>query len=828
MFYSQNRTVAAVVFFLLIGLLVVMPQVSRAQAVIEEITVTATRRAENLQDVNLAVSAFTQSQLDRMGVNNVERLGLVTPGLEFGMYGAGTTITIRGLGRPGGFEINTDGSVGFMVDGVYRGRGQQTWLSMVDVERVEITRGPQGTLYGRNTTGGNINVVTNKPTDEVEFWTDVLVGDYNQVIVRGMVNAPINETWQTRFSLFYQEHDGFIENMNPTGNDLADEDQYLVRGSVRFAPNENIELIVDGHYWDQGGNGNQFSGQRMNTAAGSNLQNFWFDNQPGAVAPVPEFVRAHFNDGFAFSTTGVLPTFPPLTLTPGLPDAGLSISADATLGSDPWLIDEDFPSTREVEEFGFSARLYWDFASLRLTSITGYTDYEQFAEGTFDFSPIPIWVGSLFNDVTTFSQEFHLSSVTEGPFQWLVGVFYLDDDLEEVFSNTLLQFPGAVPGTLATPDPRIFSNPTNITAGATLNYRDARATTESTAVFAEGTYTFNNRIGLTGGIRYTNDDKTYDQTDLSCGGYTNARLAAGLPADCSRKNASESFDETTWKVGIDYSITDNNRVYAHYSTGFKSGIFNRYEIQITGQPDFATPELVDNFAVGSKNRWLDDRLQINAEVFWNEIDDAHAYVFDTFLPSSIITNAGEASTVGVEVELVTQPTENLDIQATLAYLDAEYDTYVGFSDGTFCIPDPPLSINSLAPFNGSICTGDVSLDVSGNKRELSPEWSASFIIAYDINIGNGGTLTPYLQVAYKDDYFITALNDPFLDHQDSYTQTDIRLLWQSAEGHWYGEAYVQNIEDEGPMLGGFFAFQGMWISVGPEPRTYGVRLGYRL
>jgi len=140
----------------------------------------------------------------------------------------------------------------------------------------------------------------------------------------------------------------------------------------------------------------------------------------------------------------------------------------------------------------------------------------------------------------------------------------------------------------------------------------------------------------------------------------------------------------------------------------------------------------------------------------------------------------------------------------LAYLDATYDEYLGFSDGAY--------------FTDGV-------DVSGNKRERSPEWSASFTAAYDIDMGNRGTLTPYLQFAYKDDYFITALNDPFLDHQPSYTQTDFRLSWVSAEGNFNAEAFVTNIEDNFPMLGGFYAFGGMWIHSGPEPRMYGLRLG---
>ncbi len=175
------------------------------------------------------------------------------------------------------------------------------------------------------------------------------------------------------------------------------------------------------------------------------------------------------------------------------------------------------------------------------------------------------------------------------------------------------------------------------------------------------------------------------------------------------------------------------------------------------------------------------------------------------MPTAVGNSAGKASTFGFEIELAATPTEGLDFTATLAYLDAEYDSYLNFTDGT---------------------AGNL-IDVSGHKRERSPEWTASFTMAYDINMGERGILTPYIQWAYKDDYFITALNDPFLDHQDSFTQTDIRLAWESADGHWNAEAYIQNIEDNAPLVGGFYAFLGMWLHSGPEPRTVGAKVGYR-
>ena len=720
-------------------------------AELEEVIVTAQRRAQDLQDIDLAVTAFTQTEMDRMGANNVERLSLVTPGLEYGQFGSGNAITIRGLGRAN-FEANTDGAVGFFVNGVYRGRGQQTWASMLDVERVEVTRGPQGTLYGRNTTGGNINVVTHKPGEEFEASVDAHYGNYDHIQTRATVNLPLSEQVQARASVFYQEHDGFIENTHPDGTDLLDEDQVYFQGALRFAPTEDVELVLRGHYWDQGGAGYQFSGHKLR-------------NLPGSPNSVVEFV-----EGLCSGVFGL----PSGTCVPGRPEGGYPAN-----DLDPYQVNEEFPSSRDVEEYGFSAHLTWDFGVARLTSITGYTDYSQFSEGTFDFSPN--------EDVETFSQEIHLSSLSDGPLEWLAGFYYLEEDSDEIFSNTVLSFPAPFV------DPRVPALGSNVgPTGITLNFRDATAKTESWAVFGQASYDVTEQIRITAGIRYTEDDKSYAQTDVD-------------PGQRSQPGISDTFDKATWMAGINYSPTDANSFYFTASTGFRSGFFNRYTTILPGQTSAVDPEEMDNYEFGTKNRFFDNRLQANVAVFWNDISNAHTYTFDTTVPTSVGTGAGKASTFGVEVELQAAPTDELRVTATVAYLDAEYDIYKDFTDGT--------------PGN--------LVDASGNKRERSPEWTASIRAAYDIGLGQFGTLTPYVQWAYKDEYYITALNDPYLDHQDSFSQTDVRLVWESVDGHWNAEAYVQNIEDNGPLNGGFYAFLGMWTASGPEPRTAGFRIGYR-
>ncbi len=765
---------------------------------LEEIVVTATRREVNLQDVTLAVTAFTQADLDRGGILNVERMDLTTPGLMIGAFGAGNAITIRGLGRPN-FESNTPGAVSVYVNGAYRSRGQQAWLALMDAERVEITRGPQGTLYGRNTTGGNINIVTNKPGDEFEGNFDVTFGDYDRIMARGTVNVPFSDTFQGRASVLYEEHDPLIENSNPLGTGLMDEDQTYVQGALRWTPSEDVEIIARAHYWEQGGLGTAFSGHKLrNHPVGGPVT----PGLPNGLTSVVEFWGApgwlcdFFLGPAVFDTPSNGPNGDGSDCTPGRgsgPGAtpvppGPGIAANTL---DPQNIDYPVPAKRDVEDTGTTVHIEWDIAdSVHFTSVTSYTDYQQFSEGDVDFSFSSVWVAGITQDLQAFSQEFHLASIDTDPFEWLVGLYYFDEDNDEVFFDTLISFPLIFgPGALF--DPRVIALGSNTTDGFTLNYRETTSQTTSTAAFADVSFQLSDQWRVQLGGRYTEDDVSGNTTDIGGAG---PRATGG----------ARTFTNFSWKAGLEWQVTEDNMAYFIASTGYKAGFFNRYTVIIPGQTEDVDPEEIDNYAIGSKNRFLDNRLQVNAEIYWNEIDNAHTYTFDASVPTSVGAAAGKASTFGVEVELAASPSDELRVTAMLAYLDATYDEYLGFSDGAY-FPD--------------------GIDVSGNKRERSPEWSASFTAAYDINMGASGTLTPYLQFAYKDDYFITALNDPFLDRQESYTQTDVRLGWVSAEGTYNAEVFVTNIEDNFPMLGGFYAFGGMWIHSGPEPRLWGVKFG---
>ncbi len=696
------------------------------------IIVTSQKREQNVQDVPLAITAFGEQQLEAVGANNIERLDAVTPGLEWGQFGLGARISVRGQGVAN-FEANTDGPVGLFVDGIYLGRGQQIWSSLTDIERVEVTRGPQGTLFGRNTTGGSINIVPNKPDPGgIEAGANIEIFQYDGRSADGFLNLPLGEHAAVRFSAYYEKHDGFIENQFPDGDDYLDEDMVYFRGSVRFEPSDRLTIDLAADYWDQGGNGAAFSGIRF------------FDQG------TPQF------NTWAASLAGLPPT--------ALPANG---------GEDrDWRINLDGDSTRDVQSLSVVGTVQYETDDFIIKSVSGYSDYEQFAGGDSDFSTLALADLSLDTQAELFSTELQIQSATSNPLSWIVGLYYLDETIDELFRFNF------------------------IPSGFDFSTRDGTSTTQSYAAYADATYYLSDQFAVLGGLRYTIDDRGYESFDFA------------RTDDRGTVDASETFRQLTWRAGVQFFPNNETQLYALVSTGYKAGGFNRYQPPAGGVLNYNLvfqPETILNYEAGLKADFLDNRLRTNLAVFYNELDDFQAYAFDNSLPSSITTNAATASTFGVELEATAVPVSGLNLQAIVAYLDAKYDSYEEFSNGS------------------------INIDASGNKRELAPEWKITLVGSYDIDLGSAGTLTPYAQTTYKSSYFVTAANEPIfgLDRQGSYWQSDVRLRYTTETENLYAEAYVTNIGDNFVKTGGFLATNGYWLTYGPEPRIFGLRAGFK-
>ena len=744
----KNYSSALIASVSVVAMLVSVPVLSQE---LEEVIVTAEKRSENLQRVSLAVTAFTQERLSRIGANNVERLDALTPGLEWGQFGMSTKVSIRGQSTASS-EANTDGSVALFIDGIYLGRGQQMWSAITDVERVEVLRGPQGTLFGRNSSGGSINIISRKPSREKEFGFEVTAGNYSHISTSGHFNFPLSDNLAARVSFMTEDHGGYLKNTFETDEDQMDEDMWYVRGALRY---DEGPLLVDFNvdHYDQGGNGNAFSGAKF------------FDQLTPEVNTWADLVFAFADPTFTFPN-------PP---TPSNNTTDWEIAANR--------------SYRDTKSTNTTLTISYDFANMTLKSISGYSDFSQEAGGETDFHTAFLADCRLLTDATIFSQELQLKSNNADKLEWLVGLYYLDEEIDEQFR---FEAPQGLVGLLSF----LFGVPGDWSGTQDLSNRFGTATAKSTAIFGQATYSVTDQVRLTFGARYTEDDKTYVSRDVTRGD-TRGNV-----------DAAETFNETTWKVGIDYLIDDSKMIFATISTGFKSGGFNRFTPPAPPGLQYDQvfqPETIENYEIGFKGDMLDGTLRANVALYYNEIKDFQSYAFDDTIPTSITANAASAKTKGVELELTYLPSEPVQLTLIGTYLDAYYVDYATFSNGA------------------------INIDASGNDRELSPKWKFTIAASYDFDLGSAGTLTPYVQSTFKDHYFVTAANEPLfgIDRQDSYTQTDIKLIWNSLDRHWRGELFVQNIEDNFVKTGAFLATGGYWITYGPEPTLYGVKLSYK-
>jgi iron complex outermembrane recepter protein len=828
---------------------------------VAEIVVTAQRREENLQDVPISVSAFGAKQIAEKGLTDVSRLEGLVPGFTFGRSGVDARPAIRGV-RTESVDVNADTTIGFFIDGIYQSRASQATLGFVDLERVEVQRGPQGTLYGRNTFGGNISIVTAQPsTEKFMGGGDVTVGSNAQVRITGYVNAPLSETVAVRFAGGYEKSNGYVKNVNPAGGNLFDDDNVYLRGAIMFKPDDRFTATFKVDYATRGGQGGSAFGYKLVGSyfhVPSNQQLF-------NATPVILNTRGGNRDGIVDA---------PLTI-----DAGVPLFAP----NDPYLIDNDYRGVLDLKNFGGTANLAYDFGPVTLKSITGYNDFKTTRTQDTDFSGNQIGADYQFTSAKTFSQEVQLLSNGSGPLEYVVGAYYFKDKLNGTFINQ--QFP------------QIVRNVTpNITrAQAAGFYSQLQAETRSLAFYGQASYKLTEQLKLTGGIRWTRDSKDFrfananailplvggapDATAITLatgpipessfgvrGGATNCTYTTiPLPQpgfQCLTSNTAlfngatfntANFEKVTWRVGLDYQITDRNLLYASVSSGFNSGGFNGSQAAAAlGRETFA-PQTVTAFEIGSKNRFFDNTLQLNLSAFYNKYSNLQEQrqipVGNTTL--SIIENSGKARSYGAELEAVWRPVNELTFNASFSYLNARYTEYnqVAAPFGTsILVTDATATtatvVNGVTiapigqrrlfavgydcgpiPGTGSGVAGTPALafgcNLAGNKIAHSPDYSGSVSVQYDIDLGGAGKLSPYAQLNFSGAFFGQAINS-ILDRQAAFAKLDLRLTWEYNE-RFSLQAFVTNVTDRATATRFVYGGGGNLQASYAPPRLFGLR-----
>ena len=748
----KNRITHPEVLALIPLALAIVARSAYASLVLEEVVVTAQKRAESLQDTPVAVTAFTAGTIENQRINDISQIAEFTPNMTFDTtspisgVSSGAVVFIRGIGQTD-FSLTTDPGVGTYIDGVYSSRSVGGVLDVLDVERIEVLRGPQGTLFGRNTIGGAINITSRRPAEQLGGQLSVTAGDNNRVDVRAALDVPVGGTLRTSAAFSSKQRDGYVDRVL-VGDELGDEDKQSLRLAALFQPTENLNIFLSYDYSE-------------------------IDEQSAAS------VLAGITEGVGTSTHAYNNVFVPANN----PTEGLFDSR--------WLGDDDDrsyatgPTGTQLDIQGAALTLTWVTDWLEFKSITAWRE----TEGSFfrdpDNSPIAITHTSnpdYYHEQV--SQEFQfIGSAFNDRLEYVAGLYYFE---EEGTDNVFVPIYGEVP----VPGSG-FAIPLYIN-----NYADVDNTSE--AAYLQATWRATPDLGVTLGVRSTEDDKEfiyeqYISTDPE--GLNNVVDLVGSGVG----ESNDSFSKTTYKAGLEYNLGVAGLLYGSYSEGFKSGGFNIRYVVPRPEPLAFDPEEVEAWELGLKWQGWNDRLRINTAVFFTDYSDVQVTLFETG-GGPLTQNVGEAELKGVELELTALFTEQFLVNLTAGYVDAEY-----------------TSINTP--------TTEITQPI-GESLPNTPEFTFHLGAEYSIPLSLG-TFTLRGDYFYNDEVENDAQNSPFL-YQDSYDMMNASLTYSDNSESWDLVVFGDNLTDERIITSGDSNFGlGFHEANYNRPREYGVILRYR-
>lgn len=715
---------------------------------LEEIVVTAQKREQSLQDTPIAVTAVSGEDLRARGTGNISELQTFTPNLVFDTtspvsgVSSGAVVFIRGIGQSD-FQLTTDPGVGTYVDGVYLSRSVGGVLDVLELERVEVLRGPQGTLFGRNTIGGAISLVSRRPSDEFGIKGQVTYGSRDRIDARLVVDAPISDAVRFQVVGSTKNQDGYVTNPNDSSVNLGDVNRDSVRALLDVDLTETLTASISFDYTRirEQNAASRLVGISLTPPGAPERTDIFLNRDTGAVdtaqVPVPPG-----NPSLAFLfNVGDSPVF-------GLPQFDgqfISTDLDTTFATDI--------GGTQLDVWGSDLTLDWDLGFGVLKSITAYRETSGSFARDADGSPLAVTqTDNTDYNQSQFSQELQLTGRSlDDRLKWAVGAYYFNEDGNDILTVSL---------------PQIFGTVNNFTF----------VENESFAAYAQGTYDLTNALSATFGIRYSDDNKEYfvpENGGAILNGFAEVFGPAGtftpfFPAG----NNEESFSDTSIKVGLDYTFDDGTLLYASYSEGYKSGGFNtRYLVPVPEVVSFE-PEELESYELGIKWEGLDRRVRLNAAVFHSDYSNVQLTVFEQGAP--ITQNAGSADINGVEFEITALLTPNLLLNGGLGYIDAEY------TDVPTLDPNIPV---------GQQITPDTEL-------ANTPEWSLNAALEHTLELGDEiGSVSTRADWSYKSRVENDAVNSPFLS-QEGVHLVNLRISYRHPSEVWGLTLYSENLFDE--------------------------------
>jgi len=724
-------------------------------AALEEIVVTARRREEALQDVPVAVTALTADALERRQILATTDLDRVTPSLQFTSYGqlsgnnSAAVVFIRGVGQLDPTPA-VDPGVGIYIDDVYMGRAVGGAMDFFDVDNIQVLRGPQGTLFGRNTIGGAVLINTVLPGEEREATLRARIGEDNLREVFGAVTVPLGDRLSFRLSGGTRQRDGYVIRVFD-GQDLGDDDVLALNASLRWDVSDSLEVIVRADYSKEDENGSPFVFKGINTTAPVAAIASVAAGCPGATIP------------FAPLAPGDPAFGPPFVPETPEPDPRCANNA-WNLG--PYTNGGNAPVESTFDVRGTSATVNWNIGdSLTLRSISAYRDTDWTGIRDADNTPLTLITTDYTSESKQLSQEVRLHYDGERV-NGVVGVYYFDEDTDD-HVTVPLAFP---------PSPPVIAS---LLAGGpgTRDLQFVNLTTESTAVFTEWTYDVTEALSLTGGVRYTEDDKSmratilniFPATDPDPSPLPTEAIPDGGPLFIYPDRFSESFDKVTGSASLKYTFDNGWMVYGSYSSSFKSGGFNQ---RFNAPPEGFVPlpfaeETVDTLELGFKAD-ITDTFRLNGALFSSDYDDIQLIYRQGVVP--LLFNAGEATIDGVELEFQLVPSDRLIIEGALSYLDDEIKD----------ITEVPGATATITP---------------ENTLPFTPKWQANLGIGYRFPLNNGWSLSPRVDASYTDKQYFDAGNTEITAQLESVTVTNLSLVLDSGN-RWRATLFVENLTDE--------------------------------
>ena len=780
-----------------------------ADRIFEEVVVTARQREERAQTVPIPITALSAEQLvtrNLMEVRDLEKLSPNTSIDYSAVNGNAIQVFIRGIGQTN-WAATQDPKIGMYVDGVYFSRPQGALVDFNDVERVEVLRGPQGTLFGRNTTAGLIHIINNRPSTD-GFESDITLGAGNdgQSNYGLVVNAPLSENWAARLALSGQQADGVMIN-SFTGKDRGNEDSTNARFALRYQ-------------------GDKLDAQLSYT-------NFEADER----GPLGSCTWHATDDPFvALGRGGVLSLATIFGTFSSVRENCIGTTRDVS-------IDTTNDENIRADVDNVVLNLSYDFGSLTLDSITSKRDIEHFS-GTWGWvmgngpGSNMLEILNNYGDTEAMSQEIRLSGVSDSV-EWMVGAYWFEEETDESLDVPLFR-------DVMAPDPAVwplFYAPDG--AGGTLGAAALGAqlygsrsqtydvTNENQAFFAEVTFSLNEKWDLTVGARRTNDDRDFTRIQTLfngqpdafyfCPGMPVVELAPGVVAAGSdRCRQTVSYRKTTPRVIASYQASDDVMFYGSYSLGYSSGGFN----QDTRMRPYL-PETADNYEFGMKSDLLDGRMRFNATVFHNEYKNQQLTVGRLVdgQPTADLINAQQATLSGVEIETMARLSDSLTFTATMGYIRGDYDEFTVMDNVTVVSGD------------GSLSSQEVERDLSDTEFGSGPSYSFDLGLMHDMSLGDSGELMTSIGATFKDATDYTLNNTPS-SQQPSYWVVDGRMTWFMANDKTSVSLWVNNLFDKDYVttmldqagdiqIGGIDQGLGMAASYWGEPRRYGLELKHR-